>query len=112
MQRIVRLIESQQLIHVRRANQSAIERVGPSMIRALNRSGQLSVSVFNESTSAVATHIVKPVDLAAFVAHNDQTLLRYFSDKIVPGVRELALLPHQHPSRRKNPLLLLRKNFR
>src|SRR6266404_6982612 len=73
LQRIFRLVESWHLIHVRRAKQSPIERVRPRVIGALNCSA-LSVSAFDEATTAVAAHIVKAMDLSAFISDNDEAL--------------------------------------
>ena len=62
MQRIIRLIESRHVIHMWRANQSAVEPVGPRMIRTLNR-GRVSACVLFQSRAAMPTNIVKRSDL-------------------------------------------------
>jgi hypothetical protein len=78
----------------------------------LNGSGQLSVSAFDESTTAVAAHVVKPVDRFVFISHNDQALVGNLRDKIVTGLSDSALMSHQYPLRRENLLLFLREDLR
>src|SRR5437899_9577045 len=110
MQRIVRLIKARDIIHVRRADQSSIQSVRPSVIGTLN-SHRPSVSVFDESASAVAAHIVKPADGGAFIADNDQALARDLCSKVITGLRDLTLMPDQPPLPGKNLLLLLSENL-
>jgi hypothetical protein len=76
------------------------------VIRTLDRSGQLSVSVFDEATSAVAANVVKPMDLSAFIADNNQALARDLCGKIITGFCDLTLVPDQHPLLGENLLLL------
>ena len=48
MQPIIAPVKARDLVHVRRADQSPIERVCPRVIWTLNYGGQLAVSVFNK----------------------------------------------------------------
>src|SRR5207249_9312199 len=107
-----RLIESRHIIHVRRPDQSAIECVRPCVIWTLNRSGQLSISAFGESTTAVAAHVIKSTNFSAFIADNDQAFVGDLRDKVIPGLGDCALMSHQHPLPRENSLLLLREDLR
>lgn len=60
----------------------------------------------------MAAYIVKPADHSAFIPDNDQALARDVRGKIITGLRDLTLVPDQHPFRRENRLLFLRKNLR
>src|SRR5690242_8887934 len=101
MQRVVSLVKARDIIHVRRANQSSIQSVRPCVIRTLN-SHDLSVPVFDEAAPSVAANIIKPLDLSAFIPHNDQALARDLRSKVITGLRNLTLMPDQHPAFGKN----------
>ena len=96
---------------MRRAKQWPIESIGPCVIRTLN-CRHMAVSVFDKSRSAMATHVVKPVNLSAFIPNNDQALASDVCGKIITSLRDLTLMPDQHPLLREDVRLLLRKNLR
>jgi len=58
MQRIRLLVEPFDLVHVRRTDQAAIERVGPGVIRALNRLGEAALRRFAQPGAAMAADVV------------------------------------------------------
>src|SRR5438067_6024697 len=105
-QRIIGRVEARDIIHVRCAKQSSVQSVRPCVIRTLHRRGQLSVPVFNEATSAMAAHVVKAMDLSAFIPDNDQALAGDLCSKIITGFCDLTLMANQHPLLGENLLLL------
>src|SRR5439155_8893555 len=111
VQRIIGLIKTWDLVHVRRADQSTVEPVRPRVIRALNH-GRMPARVLFKSRPAMTTHVVKPANGRSLITNNDQRFVRDLRDKIVTRSSKLALVPNQYPVFRKNLLLLLRKNLR
>ena len=111
MQGIIRLNKVGNVVHVWRADQSAVQAIRPRVIWALNR-GEMSVFFFTESSSTVAAHVKKAMDFSAFITNNDQTFARYFPDKIIPGFGDLALMPDAYPLPGENLFLLSREDFR
>ena len=69
MQRVIRLIESRHLIHVRRANQSSVEPVGPRVIRTLN-GRRVTTRVLLQTRPAMTTDVEEPVDLSGLIPNN------------------------------------------
>jgi hypothetical protein len=80
------------------------------VIGTLNSLGP-SVSVFDETTSAVAAHIVKAADRVVFIPDNDQALARDLCGKIITSLRDLTLMPSQYPLLRENSVLLFCEYF-
>src|ERR1700720_231954 len=66
VQRIIRLIKPGNLIHVRRTDQSTVKPVRPRVIWTLNYRGA-ATRLFFESSSAMATNIVKHAHFTVFV---------------------------------------------
>src|SRR4030095_10049289 len=110
-QRIISLIESRRLIHVRRAKQSPIQRVRPRVIRALNRCG-VTILLFAKSRPAVTANVVERADRRSLILPDDQTFAGYFRKEIVARFGELALMADQNPPRREYLLQLFSKNLR
>src|SRR6266576_3745471 len=110
MQRVIRLIESWHVIHERRPKQSPIQRVGPRVIRALNRCG-VSILLFAKSRPAVTANVVKAADRRSLIFRDDQAFAGYFRKEIVARIGELALMSDQHPICREYLLQLFSKNF-
>ena len=76
MQGIIGLIETRNLVHVRRADQSAVEPIRPGMIRTLNR--RHDRRLFFQARSAVPADIVKTVicqTLSRITIEDSQPLL-------------------------------------
>ena len=111
VQRVIRLIESRNLIHVRRADEAAIEPISPGMIRTLNRR-RVSACLFAQPRPAMPADIVKAAHLRCLIPHDDQTLPRHFLDKIVARLGDLTLMPDTDPLPRERSSLVLRRKPR
>ena len=72
MQRIVLFVEALDLVHVRRTDEAAVERVGPRVVRALDRLGQFARDIFAQAGAAMTADVEERVQFAAPVAHDDQ----------------------------------------
>src|SRR5207247_8735757 len=59
VERVVPLVEPCDLVHMRRADQRAIERVGPRVVGALDRLGKTSALRLAQPGAAMAAHIVE-----------------------------------------------------
>src|SRR2546426_10956685 len=105
-------IESVDFVHVRSAKQSAIQIVGPGMVRALDRLVQPAAFYLAEPRPAMAADIVETTDFALLIPQNDETFARRVRGKIIPTGRDLILVPHAQPLRGKDTLLFFRKNLR
>jgi hypothetical protein len=84
---------------MRGAEQSTIECVRPCVIGTLNSPGQSPLFLFNQPRSAVATHVIKAVNLFVFVANDDEAFATDFSDEVLTGFRDVILVPDQDPLR-------------
>src|SRR2546421_9304399 len=93
-QRVIGLVESRHLIHVRRTDQPAIQRVSPGMIRALNCRRMATRFLF-QSAATVAADIVKSSDLLLLISDYDQTLVSDCCYEKVARIRNLTLMPDQ-----------------
>src|SRR6202008_467010 len=110
MQAIIGFIKPGDIIHVRRANQSSVECVGPCVIRTLNCGGMAAL-IFPEPRPAMTANVVKGADRRSFIPHDNQIFAGDFRNKIITGSCDLVLMPNQHPLFGKNLLLFLCKNF-
>ena len=110
MQRIIGLIKPGNVVHVRRADQSSIERVSPCVIRTLNR-GRMSALILAEPRPAMTANVVKCADRRIFYPGRRSNFRRRLPKKIITGSCDLILMPNQHPLLGKNLLLFLGKNF-
>ena len=111
MERMFSFIEAIDMLHMRRAQQSPIQPIGPGVIRTLDNLGEMPLLRFAHPGPAMTADIVEPVQLALLVADNDQTLSRNLCEQIVACVFQLALMPHTKPFGRKDALSFLCKNF-
>ena len=111
MQAIIGFIKPGDIIHVRRANQSSVECVGPCVIRTLNCGGMAAL-IFPEPRSAMTANVVKGADRRSLIFHDDQAFAGYVRKEIVAGFSELALMAHQYPIGREYLLQLFSKNLR
>src|SRR5439155_22683762 len=107
VQRIVPLVEARDLVHMRRADQRAVERVGPGVVGALYRFGQAAALAVAQPGAAVAAHVVEGAHGAILPAHQDDALPRDRADHIIPGRAQLGGAPDTHPALCEDSLLLL-----
>ena len=98
-------------VHVRRADQSSIQTIGPGVIRASDRLVE-SAALFDQTRPPVAADIVESTHSALLIPQNDQTFTRHVLHEKVPSRGELALMAHTQPVIGKNTLLFLRENLR
>ena len=106
VERVVPLVEPRDLVHVRRADQRAIERVGPRVVGALNRLGKTSALRLAQPGAAVAAHIVEGAHRAVLTAHDDDALAAGGADRVVPGLGELGGAADADPAPREDALPL------
>ena len=99
------------LVHVRSAEQLAVEAIGPGVIRTLDRLAQLAGLFLAEPCPAVAADIVKSTQLSLLITQNDQTFTGNLLDHTGAGFRQLTLVPHTQSLSGKNALLFLRKDL-
>ena len=112
MKRIIGLIKILYIVHVGGTNQAAIKGVRPRMIGTLNSRRQVTACLFNQSRSAVATHVVKAMNVSASVAQHDNTFASDLGDEVITGLRDLTLVACQDPVLREDFLSLVDKNLR
>ena len=99
VERVVRAIELLALLHVRRADQLAVQVEGPRVVRADERlaRGLRPADVVEELRPAVAAHVVEGAELAGVVPHDEDRLPRDVADDVVAGVRDLLGAADAHP---------------
>src|SRR6267154_927884 len=64
-----------------------------------------------QSRPAMPANVIKSPNLPVLVPSNDQRFAGNFRNKKIARLRDLALMPHQHPLPRKNLLLFRLKDF-
>ena len=96
MQGIIGLIETGNLVHVRRTDQSTIKPVRPGMIRTLDREGMTACILF-QPRSTMTADIVKTTDVRLLVARHDQTFVRNRGNEVITCPWNLTLMADQDP---------------
>src|ERR1700693_1424741 len=84
MQRII-LTREISLIHLRRADQAAIESIGPAMVGTLNSPRKLSLGGRAHACAAVTTDVVESAQGAGGVAGNNDAFAAYIAQEILAG---------------------------
>src|SRR3954469_11210795 len=97
VQRIIFAAESAAFLQMRRANEPAIETVGPTVISALVSPGKLPCPLGYHPRATVAAHIVKRADRLIVVTVDDNALTSNFTQEIVAGIRDLIGTPGANP---------------
>ena len=105
VQRVVGLAEVRHFVHVRRADQAAVEVVGPGVIRALDAAGERAVRLGAQLRAAVPADVVERVD-GGRAAGDDDPLAEQLADEEVSRVPDLLGAPGAHPHAREQPLHL------
>src|SRR5215813_12837437 len=100
------LVESRNLMHVRCAGQTAVELIGPGVIRALNRL-EMAAGLLAHPSAAVAADIIKSAQLMLLIAQHDQAFARHVLQEIIAGIEELTLVADAEPACGENPFLFL-----
>src|SRR5262245_57637305 len=103
-------IEAVGLVHVRCADQSAVQGIGPGMIRALDRLPKLTGCSLAQPRPTMTADIVKSTDRAFLIAENNQALSQDVGYKKVTCRGDLTLMPDAQPLSGKNALPFLRKD--
>ena len=60
----------------------------------------------------MAAHIVKPMDISAFIPDNDYAFTGDCCGEVIPGLCDLGLVSNQYPMPGENLIPLLSKSFR
>src|SRR3989475_3830276 len=111
VERVVPLVEALHLVHMGGADELAVERVGPGVVGALDRLGQVAPPLLTQPRPSVATDIVMRPQRAALVAQHDHALPRHVGQEVVPRLGELRGAAHAHPAASEDPLRLLREDL-
>ena len=111
MQRIVGLVEALDVAVDGRADQPAIERVGPGMIGTLNRLGELPGVLLAEPGTAVAADVVVGPQGAATIAQHDDALACRPAAGNNPRVRDPVLPADAEPALREDALRFFLEDF-
>src|SRR3954469_25142601 len=87
------------LVHVRRAQQLAVEIVGPRVVRALNAPAELPGLLLAKSRAAMAAGVVERADRAFGIARDDDVVAVDLADEILTGLsrffRSSNVKPHR-----------------
>src|ERR1700720_515076 len=79
------------------ADEAPVESVGPTVIAALDPTGEMSFIAGADAGTAMPAHIEKRLQRATRVASNDDTFARNFAEKIVARRRDLVGSPGADP---------------
>src|SRR5216117_629818 len=108
MQRVVSLVEARHLVHVGRADQLPVDRVGPCVVGALDRLGEAAARLLAQSGAAVAAHVVERAQGAVPTAHDDHALARDGAEHVLAGIGDFGGATLAHPALGEDALLLFR----
>src|SRR4029077_12578816 len=111
MQRIIFVLE-RCLIHVRSAQQPAVQSIRPAVVWALNARREFSVVFAAQARPAMPADIVESAQSAPTAARCDNALARHFAQKIVSGILDLLFASGAHPHVAEKRFQLLAKYFR
>src|SRR2546425_8298054 len=107
VERVVALVEALYVAHVRRADQGAVERVGPGVIGALDRLGEAPPRLLAQPGAPVAADVVERPHDAVLSPHHDEALARDGPHHEVARVRELGGAAGAQPAPAEDALHLL-----
>ncbi len=107
-----RLVEPVDLVHVWRADEPPVGGVGPRVIRALNRLGELARSFTADPGAAMPADVEERAQLAVAVAHDDQRFPGDVSHDVVARLREPARSADAIPLARENAFALFDEDRR
>src|SRR5688572_14604816 len=108
---MLRLIETFDLVHMRRPDELSIQSIRPGVIWTLQRFAELPRLLLAQSRPTVAAHIVEGAHFPLLITENDQTFAHDLLHEVFSRLRDLILMPHAQPLRRKNPLLFFPKDL-
>src|SRR6185437_12981663 len=111
-EREVLLVESLDRVAGLRANQSAVQRIRPRMVRALDSLGEGAGGCLAHSRAAVAASVVVRADFPGSIAEYDYAVVADRVKEVVAGVGDLRFTPDAHPSPREDALAFLREQLR
>src|SRR5690349_9596822 len=99
------------LLHVRRADQLAIQTVSPSVIRTLNPPGEPPRSLRAHASPAMPTHVIKSANRPRRIPGHDDALPRNVTGIESTWLLDLLRSPRTEPHRAKKPLQLLAEDL-
>ena len=95
------------MIHVGRAEQPAVQRVGPAMIRALNASAESAFRGRTQPGAPVTADVVKSFDRAGIAANHDNTFARDLAQEVIAATGYAIGAPRTDPTSEKEVVHLL-----
>jgi hypothetical protein len=90
-------LETLDFVHHRRREQSAVQAVGPRVIRALDRSGQPTLCLRAERGAAMPAHVVERAQSAGPVAHDQHIGVHQLPAHEGPGLGQFLGPAGGHP---------------
>ncbi len=109
MQAIQITLELWAIEDVWRADQPAIQRIGPGVIAALDRAVQMARRLGAESRATVATDVEERAQVALLGAHDDNAFIGDGERAVVAGLGEAVRDPAVDPHPREDALLFARR---
>ena len=111
VQRVRLLVESFHFIHVRRADQTPIERVRPRVVGALDRFRETAVRGFTQAGAAMAADVVVRSGVGRLIAQHDDALARDADQEVIARAGERCFAADADPLMPEHPLLFLREHL-
>jgi len=99
-------------IHVRCAEQFAVEGVGPAVIGALNARCKFALRFAAHTRAAVAADVVEGLQSAGGVACDNNAFVGDFGEEIIAGVGDLFGATDAHPHLREEGVEFVAKDVR
>src|SRR5215475_15844864 len=82
---------------MRRAEQTAVERIRPVVIRTSDPRSELAFWSLAEACAAVAADVIGSAHLAGGIAQNDDAFARHIAHEVISGVENRIGPPGAHP---------------
>ncbi len=104
VERIVALTKVRHLVHVRRAEEPAVEPIGPRVIRALNAAGECPCRFGAQARAAVPADVVEGVNVPVGRRRHDDAVAVDLSQHVLTGPCDLFHTTGAEPHRSKQGL--------
>src|SRR2546421_2961309 len=101
-----------QLLHVRRAEQATVERVGPTMVGALDASLKVALGGRTNAGAAMATDVEEGLHAAGCIARDDDAFTGDLAQNVVAGTWDFRLAASVDPHLRIETIHLFPEHLR
>ena len=108
---MIRFLEALEFVHTRRPDESAVQRIRPCMVRALERFVKATTRFLAQARASVTAYVKERADLAGLVAENDHAFTDDVLQEVFAGFGDLALVARAEPLGGEDTFLFAGENI-